>query len=140
MKIAIFASRGDAESLHALANFCCSCAVMRHEVHCLLSGVALRAVVCDTVDSAPASTAGGGEFVERRERSQGVSARPSSLLKDIRALGGLTLYACSGSVGIWSAGGDGRIDEQMVLSKVDRIVGYPEFLEIAAGCDRWVAF
>jgi len=60
---------------------------------------------------------------------QGQSNMLKELLSEVGQMGNLKIYACSGAVKLMG------LDEELVKSKVDDIIGLPTMLKMAEGAE-----
>ncbi len=129
-KFVIFAHSGTYDKLYQIVTLAITAASMGRETYIFLFFWALKRFVNE--EFSPEIL--GSEFGEEGEGlgNRMVDMNPvplKELLEEVRALGNLKLYACSGAVKLMD------LEEVKVKSKVDDILGLTTIIEIADGAE-----
>lgn len=129
-KFVIFAHSGTYDKLYQIVTLAITAASMGRETYIFLFFWALRRFVNEEFDLKRLSSEFGSEGERLAKRMQEIN--PISLkeiLQDVRSMGNLKIYACTAAVKIM------ELEESLVKSKVDDILGLPALLEIADGAE-----
>lgn len=129
-KFVIFAHSGTYDKLYQIVTLAITAASMGRETYIFLFFWALRRFVNEEFDIKKLSSEFGSEGERLARRMQEIN--PISLkeiLQDVRSMGNLKIYACTAAVKIM------ELEESLVKSKVDDILGLPALLEIADGAE-----
>lgn len=129
-KFVIFAHSGTYDKLYQIVTLAITAASMGRETYIFLFFWALRRFVNDEFDLKRLSSEFGSEGERLAKRMQEIN--PISLkeiLQEVRSMGNLKIYACTAAVKIM------ELEESLVKSKVDDILGLPALLEIADGAE-----
>jgi len=125
-KFVIFAHSGTYDKLYQIVTLAITAASMGRETYIFLFFWALRRFVNEEFDLKRLSSEFGSEGERLAKRMQEIN--PISLkeiLQEVRSMGNLKIYACTAAVKIM------ELEESLVKSKVDDILGLPALLEIA---------
>jgi peroxiredoxin family protein len=129
-KFVIFAHSGTYDKLYQIVTLAITAASMGRETYIFLFFWALRRFVNEEFDLKRLSSEFGSEGERLAKRMQEIN--PISLkeiLQEVRRMGNLKIYACTAAVKIM------ELEESLVKSKVDDILGLPALLEIADGAE-----
>lgn len=129
-KFVIFAHSGTYDKLYQIVTLAITAASMGRETYIFLFFWALRRFVNEEFDLKRLSSEFGSEGERLAKRMQEIN--PISLkeiLQEVRSMGNLKIYACTAAVKIM------ELEESLVKSKVDDILGLPALLEIAEGAE-----
>ncbi len=129
-KFVIFAHSGTYDKLYQIITLAITAASMGSETYIFLFFWALRRFVNDEFDVAKLSVEFGEEGKRLSKRMQEIN--PVSLieiLNEVRKMGDLKIYACTAAVKLM------ELEESVVKSKVDDILGLTTLLEIADGAE-----
>lgn len=129
-KFVIFAHSGTYDKLYQIVTLAITAASMGRETYIFLFFWALRRFVNEEFDFKRLSSEFGSEGERLAKRMQEIN--PISLkeiLQEVRSMGNLKIYACTAAVKIM------ELEESLVKSKVDDILGLPALLEIADGAE-----
>jgi len=129
-KFVIFAHSGTYDKLYQIVTLAITAASMGRETYIFLFFWALRRFVNEEFDLKRLSSEFGSEGERLAKRMQEIN--PISLkeiLREVRSMGNLKIYACTAAVKIM------ELEESLVKSKVDDILGLPALLEIADGAE-----
>ncbi|OHB85080.1 MAG: hypothetical protein A3J73_03475 [Planctomycetes bacterium RIFCSPHIGHO2_02_FULL_38_41] len=129
-KFVIFAHSGTYDKLYQIVTLAITAASMGRETYIFLFFWALRRFVNEEFDLKRLSSEFGSEGERLAKRMQEIN--PISLkeiLQEVRSMGNLKIYACTAAVKIM------ELEESLVKSKVDDILGLPALLEIADGAE-----
>lgn len=129
-KFIIFAHSGTYDKLYQIVTLAITAASMGRDTYIFLFFWALKRFVNEDFDLTKLSNEFGkeGEQLSRRIRE----INPISLkeiLDDVRTMGNLKIYACTTAVKLM------ELEESVVKSKVDDIVGLTTLLELADGAE-----
>ena len=129
-KFVIFAHSGTYDKLYQIVTLAITAASMGKETYIFLFFWALRRFVNSEFDVARLSLEFGEEGERLAKRMQAIN--PISLkeiLQDVKGMGNLKIYACTTAVKLM------ELDEFVVKSKVDDVLGLTTILEIAADAE-----
>lgn len=129
-KFVIFAHSGTYDKLYQIITLAITSASMGRETYIFLFFWALKKFVNEDFDVTKLSDEFGEEGNRLSKRIQEMN--PVSLkeiLSDVRAMGNLKIYACTTAVKLM------ELDESLVKSKVDDIVGLTTLFEMADGAE-----
>lgn len=129
-KFVVFAHSGTYDKLYQIVTLAITAASMGRETYIFLFFWALRRFVNEEFDFKRLSFEFGSEGERLAKRMQEIN--PISLkeiLQEVRSMGNLKIYACTTAVKIM------ELEESLVKSKVDDILGLPALLEIADGAE-----
>ena len=129
-KFVIFAHSGTYDKLYQIVTLAITAASMGKETYIFLFFWALRRFVNEEFEATRLSVEFGEEGERLAKRMQEIN--PISLeeiLRDVRNLGNLKVYACTGAVKLM------ELEESVVRSRVDDILGLTTMLEIADGAE-----
>ncbi len=129
-KFVIFAHSGTYDKLYQIVTLAITAASMGKETYIFLFFWALRRFVNNEFDVARLSSEFGEEGERLAKRMQAIN--PISLkeiLQDVRGMGNLKIYACTAAVKLM------ELDESVVKSRVDDVLGLTTILEIAADAE-----
>jgi peroxiredoxin family protein len=129
-KFILFLHSGAYDKLYQAIMLAVTAASMGSTVHIFLFFWALRRFVNGELDEItfPAD-------IKEEERRlleavpQGSTNMLKEILQEVGAMGNLKIYACSGAVKLM------ELDEELVQSKVDDIIGLPTMLKMAEGAE-----
>lgn len=129
-KFVIFAHSGTYDKLYQIVTLAITAASMGRETYIFLFFWALKRFVNEEFSPEILSSEFGEEGEGLGNRMVGLNPAPlKELLEEVRALGNLKLYACSGAVKLMG------LEEVKVKSKVDDILGLTTIIEIADGAE-----
>ncbi len=129
-KFVIFAHSGTYDKLYQIVTLAITAASMGRETYIFLFFWALKRFVNEEFDAARLSTEFGEEGSRLSKRMQEIN--PISLkeiLHEVRMSGNLKVYACTAAVKLM------ELEESVVKSRVDDILGLTTLLEIARGAE-----
>ncbi len=129
-KFVIFAHSGTFDKLYQIVTLAITAASMGRETYIFLFFWALKKFVTEDFDVTKLSAEFGEEGKRLAERMQKIN--PISLpeiLSEVRKMGNLKVYACTAAVKLM------ELEESVVKSKVDDILGMTTLLEIADGAE-----
>lgn len=129
-KFILFLHSGTYEKLYQAVMLATTAASMGSKVYVFLFFWALKKFVTDKIDviEFPA----GIQDEDRRLLEAVPQGQPNmlkELLSEVSNMGNLEIYACSGAVKLM------ELDEELVKSKVDDIIGLPTMLRMAEGAE-----
>ena len=129
-KFVLFLHSGAYDKLYQAIMLAVTAASMGHTVHIFLFFWALRKFVNDKLDEI---TFPADLHEEEKRLLEAVPRGSSNMLKEIlqevAKMGNLKIYACSGAVKLM------ELDEELVKSRVDDIIGLPTMLKMAEGAE-----
>ncbi|MCF6158401.1 MAG: hypothetical protein E3K32_07480 [wastewater metagenome] len=129
-KCVIFAHSGTYDKLYQMITLAITAASMGRETYLFLFFWALKRFVHEDFDVAKLAAEFGAEGERLANRIQELNPIPlKEILNDVRAMGNLKIYACSAAVKLM------ELDDFLVRTKVDDIVGLTTLLEIAEGAE-----
>ncbi|ODS34792.1 MAG: hypothetical protein SCARUB_00052 [Candidatus Scalindua rubra] len=129
-KFILFLHSGTYDKLYQAVMLATTAASMGNKVYIFLFFWALKKFVSDKLDEIEYSVEIQGEDKRLIESAQHKNPiRLKELLNEVRRLGNLEIYACSGAVKLM------ELDEELVNSKVDDILGLPTMLKMAEGTE-----
>ena len=129
-KFILFLHSGNYEKLYQAVMLAITSASMGNKVYIFLFFWALKKFVTDKLDVI--------EFPDEMQEEdrrlleavpQGQPNMLKELLSEVSKMGNLEIYACSGAVKLM------ELDEELVKSKVDDIIGLPTMLKMAEGAE-----
>lgn len=129
-KFVIFAHSGTYDKLYQIVTLAITAASMGRDTYIFLFFWALKRFVNEDFDLTKLSNEFGreGELLSRRiQEINPISLK--EILCDVRAMGNLKIYACTTAVKLM------ELEESVVKSKVDDIVGLTTLLELADGAE-----
>lgn len=129
-KFVIFAHSGTYDKLYQIVTLAITAASMGRETYIFLFFWALKRFVNEEFDVARLSAEFGEEGSRLSKRMQEIN--PVSLkeiLHEVRMSGNLKVYACTAAVKLM------ELEESVVKSRVDDILGLTTLLEIARGAE-----
>ncbi|MEP9411018.1 MAG: DsrE/DsrF/DrsH-like family protein [Candidatus Brocadia sp.] len=129
-RFVIFAHSGTYDKLYQIITLAITAASMGRETYIFLFFWALKKFVDEEFDVAKLSAEYGEEgrmLSKRMQEINPISLR--ELLRDVRSMGNLKVYACTGAVKLM------ELEESIVRSRVDDILGLTTLLEIADGAE-----
>lgn len=129
-KFVIFAHSGTYDKLYQIVTLAITAASMGRETYIFLFFWALKRFVNEEFDAARLSAEFGEEGSRLSKRMQDIN--PISLkeiLHEVRMCGNLKIYACTAAVKLM------ELEESVVKSRVDDILGLTTLLEIARGAE-----
>lgn len=129
-KFVIFAHSGTYDKLYQIITLAITAASMGRETYIFLFFWALRRFVNEDFDVTKLFTEFGEEGGRLSKRMQEIN--PISLkeiLHDVRSVGNLKVYACTTAVKLM------ELEESVVKSRVDDILGLTTLLEMADGAE-----
>ncbi|MDE2216016.1 MAG: DsrE/DsrF/DrsH-like family protein [Planctomycetota bacterium] len=129
-KFVIFAHSGTYDKLYQIVTLAITAASMGRETYIFLFFWALKRFVNEEFDAARLSAEFGAEGSRLSKRMQDIN--PISLkeiLHEVRMSGNLKIYACTAAVKLM------ELEESVVKSRVDDILGLTTLLEIARGAE-----
>ena len=125
-KFVIFAHSGTYDKLYQIITLAITAASMGKETYIFLFFWALRRFVNEEFDASRLSAEFGEEGMWLAKRMQEINpVSLTELLHDVRMMGNLKIYACTAAVKLM------ELDESIVKSRVDDILGLTTLLEIA---------
>ncbi len=129
-KFIIFAHSGTYDKLYQIITLAITAASMGRETYIFLFFWALRRFVNEEFDVTNLSNDFGEEGKKLSKRMQEINPISlNELLRDVRAMGNLKVYACTGAVKLM------ELEESAVRLRVDDILGLTTLLEIAEGAE-----
>lgn len=129
-KFVIFAHGGTYDKLYQIITLAITAASMGRETYIFLFFWALKRFVNEEFDVTRLSAEYGEEGERLSKRMQEINPISlKELLRDVRAMGNLKVYACTGAVKLM------ELEESVVRSRVDDILGLTTLLEIADGAE-----
>ncbi len=129
-KFVIFAHSGTYDKLYQIITLAITAASMGKETYIFLFFWALKRFVHEEFDVTKLSAEFGDEGKRLSKRMQEINPISiKELLRDVRAMGNLKLYACTGAVKLM------ELEESLVRYQVDDILGLTTLLEIADGAE-----
>lgn len=129
-KFVIFAHSGTYDKLYQIVTLAITAASTGRETYIFLFFWALKRFVNEEFDAARLSAEFGEEGSRLSKRMQEIN--PISLkeiLHEVRMSGNLKIYACTAAVKLM------ELEESVVKSRVDDILGLTTLLEIARGAE-----
>lgn len=129
-KFVIFAHSGTYDKLYQIITLAITAASMGRETYIFLFFWALRRFVNEEFDATRLAAEFGEEGERLSKRMQQINPISlKELLHDVRTVGNLKVYACTGAVKLM------ELEESVVRSRVDDILGLTTLLEIADGAE-----
>ena len=129
-KFILFLHSGDYEKLYQAVMLAITAASMGSTVRIFLFFWALKKFATDKLDVIEFPVGMNDEDRRLLEAvPQGQSNMLKELLSEVGQMGNLKIYACSGAVKLMG------LDEELVKSKVDDIIGLPTMLKMAEGAE-----
>lgn len=129
-RFVIFAHSGTYDKLYQIVTLAITAASMGRETYIFLFFWALKRFVNEEFDPARLAAECGAEGEKLLKRMQAINPISlKELLRDVRAMGNLKVYACTGAVKLM------ELEESQVRTKVDDILGLTTLLEIADGAE-----
>ena len=129
-KFVLFLHSGNYEKLYQAVMLAITSASMGNKVYIFLFFWALKKFVTDKLDVIEFPD--GMQEEDRRLLEAVPQGQPNmlkGLLSEVSKMGNLEIYACSGAVKLM------ELDEDLVRSKVDDIIGLPTMLKMAEGAE-----
>ncbi len=129
-KFILFLHSGSYDKLYQAVMLATTAAAMGSKVYIFLFFWALKKFVNDKLDEIEFPA--GIQDEDRRLLEavpQGQSNMLKELLDEVGKMGNLEIYACSGAVKLM------ELDEELVKSKVNDIIGLPTMLRMAEGAE-----
>lgn len=129
-KFVLFAHSGTYDKLYQMVTLAITAASMGRETYIFLFFWALRRFVNEEFQVSSLSAEFGEEGERLSKRMKEIN--PISLkeiLDDVRKMGNLKVYACTAAVKLM------ELEESVVKSKVDDIIGLTTILEMAEGAE-----
>jgi peroxiredoxin family protein len=129
-KFVLFLHSGNYEKLYQAVMLAITSASMGNKVYIFLFFWALKKFVTDKLDVIEFPD--GMQAEDRRLLEAVPQGQPDmlkELLSEVSKMGNLEIYACSGAVKLM------ELDEDLVKSKVDDIIGLPTMLKMAEGAE-----
>lgn len=129
-KFVLFLHSGNYEKLYQAVMLAITSASMGNKVYIFLFFWALKKFVTDKLDVIEFPD--GMQEEDRRLLEAVPRGQPDmlkELLSEVSKMGNLEIYACSGAVKLM------ELDEDLVKSKVDDIIGLPTMLKMAEGAE-----
>lgn len=129
-KFVLFLHSGNYEKLYQAVMLAITSASMGNKVYIFLFFWALKKFVTDKLDVIEFPD--GMQEEDRRLLEAVPQGQPNmlkELLSEVSKMGNLEIYACSGAVKLM------ELDEDLVKSKVDDIIGLPTMLKMAEGAE-----
>ena len=129
-KFVLFLHSGNYEKLYQAVMLAITSASMGNKVYIFLFFWALKKFVTDKLDVIEFPD--GMQEEDRRLLEAVPQGQPNmlkGLLSEVSKMGNLEIYACSGAVKLM------ELDEDLVKSKVDDIIGLPTMLKMAEGAE-----
>ena len=129
-KFVLFLHSGNYEKLYQAVMLAITSASMGNKVYIFLFFWALKKFVTDKLDVIEFPD--GMNEEDRRLLEAVPQGQPNmlkELLSEVSKMGNLEIYACSGAVKLM------ELDEELVKSKVDDIIGLPTMLKMAEGAE-----
>jgi len=129
-RFVLFLHSGAYDKLYQAVMLAVTAASMGNKVYIFLFFWALKKFANDKIDIIE-SPAGISDEDRRILEAvpQGQSNMLKELLNEVSKMGNLEIYACSGAVKLM------ELDEELVKSKVDDIIGLPTMLKMAEGAE-----
>jgi len=125
-KFVIFAHSGTYDKIYQIITLAITAASMGRETYIFLFFWALRRFVNEEFDAKRLAAEFGEEGERLSKRMQEINPISlKELLRDVRTVGNLKVYACTGAVKLM------ELEESVVRSRVDDILGLTTLLEIA---------
>lgn len=129
-KFVIFAHSGTYDKLYQIITLAITAASMGRETYIFLFFWALKRFVNEDFDVAKLSGEYGDEGEKLSKRMQKINPISlKELLHDVRTMGNLKVYACTGAVKLM------ELEESVVRTRVDDILGLTTLLEMADGAE-----
>ncbi len=129
-KFILFLHSGNYDKLYQAVMLAITSASMGNKVYIFLFFWALRKFVTDKIDVIEFPDGMNEEDKRLLEAvPQGQPNMLKELLNEVGKMGNLEIYACSGAVKLM------ELDEELVKSKVDDIIGLPTMLKMAEGAE-----
>jgi len=129
-KFILFLHSGNYEKLYQAVMLAITSASMGNKVYIFLFFWALKKFVTDKLDVIEFPDEMNEEDRRLLEAvPQGQPNMLKELLSEVSKMGNLEIYACSGAVKLM------ELDEELVKSKVDDIIGLPTMLKMAEGAE-----
>ncbi|GJQ22460.1 MAG: DsrE/DsrF/DrsH-like family protein [Planctomycetia bacterium] len=129
-KFVIFAHSGTYDKLYQIITLAITAASMGKETYIFLFFWALKRFVNEEFDPAKLAAECGAEGEKLFKRMQEINPISlQELLRDVRTMGNLKIYACTGAVKLM------ELEESFVKTRVDDILGLTTLLEIADGSE-----
>ena len=132
-KFVIFAHSGTYDKLYQIITLAITAASMGRETYIFLFFWALKRFVNEEYDVTKLSSEYGDEGEKLSKRMQKINPISlKELLHDVRTMGNLKVYACTGAVKLM------ELEESVVRTRVDDILGLTTLLEMADGAETQV--
>jgi peroxiredoxin family protein len=129
-KFVIFAHSGTYDKLYQIITLAITAASMGRETYIFLFFWALKRFVNEEFDVTKLSSEYGDEGEKLSKRMQKINPISlKELLHDVRTMGNLKVYACTGAVKLM------ELEESVVRTRVDDILGLTTLLEMADGAE-----
>lgn len=129
-KFVIFAHSGTYDKLYQIITLAITAASMGRETYIFLFFWALKRFANEDFDVAKLSGEYGDEGEKLSKRMQKINPISlKELLHDVRTMGNLKVYACTGAVKLM------ELEESVVRTRVDDILGLTTLLEMADGAE-----
>ncbi|MDQ1272066.1 MAG: hypothetical protein QG591_696 [Planctomycetota bacterium] len=129
-KFVIFAHSGTYDKLYQIITLAITAASMGRETYIFLFFWALKRFVNEEYDVTKLSSEYGDEGEKLSKRMQKINPISlKELLHDVRTMGNLKVYACTGAVKLM------ELEESVVRTRVDDILGLTTLLEMADGAE-----
>ena len=129
-KFVIFAHSGTYDKLYQIITLAITAASMGRETYIFLFFWALKRFVNEEYDVTKLSSEYGDEGEKLSKRMQKINPISlKELLHDVRTMGNLKVYACTGAVKLM------ELEESVVRTRVDDILGLTTILEMADGAE-----
>ena len=129
-KFVIFAHSGTYDKLYQIITLAITAASMGRETYIFLFFWALKRFVNEEYDVTKLLSEYGDEGEKLSKRMQKINPISlKELLHDVRTMGNLKVYACTGAVKLM------ELEESVVRTRVDDILGLTTLLEMADGAE-----
>ncbi|MBE7444369.1 MAG: DsrE/DsrF/DrsH-like family protein [Planctomycetia bacterium] len=129
-KFVIFAHSGTFDKLYQIITLAITAASMGRETYIFLFFWALKRFADEEFDVVKLSAEFGAEGEKLSKRMQKINpVSLKELLHDVRTMGNLKVYACTGAVKLM------ELEESVVRTRVDDILGLTTLLEMADGAE-----
>ena len=129
-KFVIFAHSGTYDKLYQIITLAITAASMGRETYIFLFFFSLKRFVNEEYDVTKLSSEYGDEGEKLSKRMQKINPISlKELLHDVRTMGNLKVYACTGAVKLM------ELEESVVRTRVDDILGLTTLLEMADGAE-----
>ena len=129
-KFVIFAHSGTYDKLYQIITLAITAASMGRETYIFLFFFFFKRFVNEEYDVTKLSSEYGDEGEKLSKRMQKINPISlKELLHDVRTMGNLKVYACTGAVKLM------ELEESVVRTRVDDILGLTTLLEMADGAE-----